>query len=416
MTVVAATVGDAERLRDLVLVRDFRRVLLVASEESKGTVARLSEFTAPAPPPEPDLVVVPDPGDVALCYEVIRPRALRFARGLDPGEEAYVSITGGTKPMAVALSLATAALGWRYIYLPDPAAKGSLSEGRVHVSDDPYTLFLRIEWDVITRLVDSAQYAPARDVVEDRARGAAGPLGVLLRALFDLLGALDRWDRFDHRKAADALAESADLLLSHRDVALFPGLARFAERCRALEGRARDCARVVAEKRPSRVLLADLIGNADRRQREGRRDDAVARLYRALEMAQQIAFFERFSTETGDVDPARLELPAAEHADLEKRKRPIQFGLDETLGHLERVGHPLAASVAPGGSRADLRKLLAARNNSILAHGVTPVDDRTYERFREVVERARVALGAPEPTVFPVIGAERASLAEGDPE
>ena len=120
--------------------------------------------------------------------------------------------------------------------------------------------------------------------------------------------------------------------------------------------------------------LADLANNAERRTREGKFDDAVGRLYRLTEMLAQYELRMQHKMDTGDVPLKRFsELPDLA-SKLEKRRAndgKIKVGLQDAYEMLAALGSELGRQFREAGK---LSKLLAARNQSILAHGHVPIE------------------------------------------
>ncbi|MGQ9779365.1 MAG: TIGR02710 family CRISPR-associated CARF protein [Bacillota bacterium] len=131
-----------------------------------------------------------------------------------------------------------------------------------------------------------------------------------------------------------------------------------------------------------RLHVVDLIANAGRRAAEGAYDDAVARLYRALEMRAQVALAER-GINTGDVKPE--EIPAVIREEMTARHRgsdgKIRLPLHASYQLLAALGDPIGLAYM-GEKRAPA--LLEARNNSILAHGRRPVTPEIYRGMLEI--------------------------------
>lgn len=116
------------------------------------------------------------------------------------------------------------------------------------------------------------------------------------------------------------------------------------------------------------ILFADMVNNAVRRIFEGKMDDAVARLYRALEMLAQWVLRNRYGIDTDDLDTRRV--PPRYRPSFEAMRSlddgTVRIGMRkayELLAHLE----------APLGLRFQqnrvMGELLRARSKSILAHG-----------------------------------------------
>jgi CRISPR-associated protein (TIGR02710 family) len=69
-------------------------------------------------------------------------------------------------------------------------------------------------------------------------------------------------------------------------------------------------------------LVEDLVLNAERRAKMERYDDAVGRLYRALELLAQVHLWRRYEIKTGEVDLSKLpDALRAQYAELKKARR-----------------------------------------------------------------------------------------------
>ena len=124
--------------------------------------------------------------------------------------------------------------------------------------------------------------------------------------------------------------------------------------------------------------MLDLLCNARRRKAEGRYDDAVARLYRAVEaLAQDQLRREHGIADTGKVplDRVPLSLRARYPADAAE----LKLGLQEAYLLLSELGDPLGQRFAGLGWHEPKHSPLTARNQSILAHGFAPVGATIFE-------------------------------------
>lgn len=176
----------------------------------------------------------------------------------------------------------------------------------------------------------------------------------------DLSRAYAAWDRFEHGEALAMLQSYA---------AVLP--AEFREHLGVLQ---RLCAKADDPKREP-ALLFDLYRNAERRAAQGRYDDAVARLYRLLEWTAQWLLRRDCHVETANVPedfpPAGFELPR-------NRDGKLQAGL---FAAWDLVGAKLKGEAASfiGEERARLQNHIQARNNSVLAHGFTPIGQQHWQ-------------------------------------
>ena len=129
--------------------------------------------------------------------------------------------------------------------------------------------------------------------------------------------------------------------------------------------------------------VVDMIENARRRiVDQGRHDDGVARLYRAVEMYHQWRLQELDSLATKDVDWSKVPDGAREEFMRATGHSELPKDLDLTRARaLDRILN--------GGFGEDdnaFRDLLQKRNSSILAHGLQPIGERSATRFLEYVD------------------------------
>ena len=153
---------------------------------------------------------------------------------------------------------------------------------------------------------------------------------------------------------------------------------------------------------PGWPLVADLLANARRRIAEGRQDDAVARLYRAIEATAQVALRERHDiADTGavplDALPEDLRARCATRAEA----GTVKLGLQDAYALLRGRGDPAGERFFTLGLATE-QSPLSARNQSILAHGFQPVGakvtDALWQAALALSELAEDTL-----PVFPVL-------------
>ncbi len=128
--------------------------------------------------------------------------------------------------------------------------------------------------------------------------------------------------------------------------------------------------------------VCDLLSNATRRAEEGKYDDAIARLYRALEMTGQIEFKKEFNCDTDNVILENLPEKIRENYKnmyLDDKENTIKVGLYATFEALKNTDNRFASIFYD--NLNDIKSLLAIRNSSILAHGITPVKKESFDRL-----------------------------------
>lgn len=169
---------------------------------------------------------------------------------------------------------------------------------------------------------------------------------------------LDAWDRFNHQEAKDLLNPYRKFLV---------------QECIILEDLCRT------EPRDPYLRVEDLLLNAERRAAQGRYDDAIARIYRALELIAQTRLRTKHGIDTANVD--LLKVPEPTRPDLERYRSEngnIQIPLFATWSLLEAMDNePLGAWFAKHQSL--IKGFLGTRNFSILAHGDRPIDEQAFQ-------------------------------------
>jgi len=336
-----------------------------------------------------DWIETPSAEDLLLCCQVL-------ARGLPPIaakwnvplKDFVADYTGGTKTMSVALALATIQSVGRYSYVGGTErTKDGLG---VVVDGKERILHQANPWDVLAvrarqraaLLFNRGRYEAAEEELRAVADLASSEEQTLCRGLATLTHGYAEWDRFEHGQAQETLSRALrtlDPFAAGRSEAAWTDLARrvraHSEWLQTLKGADGGALRV-----------ADLIANAKRRgDLEARYDDAVARLYSALEMAARVRLKCAYHIRTSEAQVEQL--PAELRDEYERRYRTPQ-------GHLELpqfAAYRLLRSLHDElGQRytardAEIKRLLNTRNSSILAHGDRPVSGSLYRQLSSLV-------------------------------
>lgn len=178
------------------------------------------------------------------------------------------------------------------------------------------------------------------------------------------------WDLFNHQKAQEYLSsEEIKVLAEIKDV-LNRNKSILGSIVRAKNGKTRY---------KYRFYLPDILANSQRRAHEGKYDDAVARVYRALELIAQIIFEEEYKDYTFSINPKNYSKRARSALSLDS-KRPI--GLKKAYQLLACEGHEIGKKFI---NDKRLQNLLKLRNHSIFAHGLESIKREEYKEFYEKV-------------------------------
>lgn len=379
------------------------RVVFFCSESSKGNIASvldkvpLSDFRE-----EQDVVVLQQRihrkqgGDVVneldqLDAVYIRACMLISAlRSKHPGCSITIDYTGGTKTMTTGLAMAAIDDGTAQLTVTTTDRTQQMTPGSgysvpVMVStaviqarrlfDQELPLLLkRFDYEAARQAVRRILQLPSQDAETTRE----------LRRLEDLMVVFDAWDRFDHRKAIEVLERLADRGLNER--LLFP-LKRVVGSRRILDSQADK------EKWPQMPghgleAVEDLLRNAERRAAQDRYDDAVGRLYRAMELTEQILLKTSAGLDTADVAveklPKHLQTAYQARKDKSMDGGKLKLALVNAYDLLSDLEHPVGQRWREQRSR--IQDCLHTRNHSLFAHGFSPISYRDWKKLVSTLE------------------------------
>lgn len=155
-----------------------------------------------------------------------------------------------------------------------------------------------------------------------------------------------------------------------------------------------------------RYYLPDLLNNAKRKIDSGSYDDAVARLYRAIELIAQIQLNElsimdkqklhdnkvfyinrkQFDLETMDNHKARNYVKQLGIKDYDEREKTFKLALKNSYELLRKFDVQLARDYF---ADTELDRAKNRRNDSILAHGLTPLSkESACDFYKRVLDYA----------------------------
>lgn len=329
--------------------------------------------------PTHDVVLLQNPDDLSECYQAISAR-IRALRDEAPGAALWADYTGGTKTMSVAMSLAALDYGVT-LYLTVGAtrpniirfeggeATGRASTGAVTVERQLQKALPKfLQQYNYSAAIAELQYLLVHESLSPNEQQR-------VRRLQCLSKSLDAWDRFDHNAAWSLLKP---YMKEFQTLGLF--LKRVMASRAAIDEKFKP---IEATTGHGYEVIEDLLLNAERRSQRGRYDDAVGRLYRALELLAQVRLKLAYGLKTENID--RSKLPEAIAQRYAKVEGKIQMPLCRSYELLTELGDdPLGALY-----KNQVKDLLAAietRNKSILAHGFTPVSQADFAAVGRVMD------------------------------
>ena len=340
--------------------------------------------------------------DASENYRIIKEQALPRVLNV---EKTVIDPTAGRKVMVASLALAAFYMRFPMVYIHGIEQGGVVFPftERLRFIENPFDVFGDTELDLIQEQFNCHLYEAAINTckqLERKVRDGATLAKVShVRKLIEVY--LD-WDAFLHssvrenRRLSPLLNKRLEHIMAEFDRLgyqehLPDNVEANLEFLKKLDDTWRNKQNIVDKFR-----LADIFASALRREKQKKYDDAVARLYRCLEMCSAIRLIE-----LGLADPAEPDYEAFSSRigkttewiknEFKKRKHrelPLEkLALDNQMTLLGMAGEDIAniyedMKRKEGGAES----LMDIRNRSILAHGTNPVPEDRWPRFKAKTE------------------------------
>lgn len=314
-------------------------------------------------------------------------------------EDLLLDATGGTTPMRLGAALAAMTRGIDMVhqrvpqhYVDGTWERDESKEIEVVPMSNPLESTGLLREGQAVELFNRRDYGAAALVFDDITRKVTGVArGHYYTGLLLLSEGYAAWDVADYGAALEKLK----LALEELDVGFAePALS---ERAVEISGRVAAHLSFLGKLRGALSVenVVDMVENARRRiVDQGRYDDGVARLYRAVEMWHQWRLQKRHKIPTKQVPWKQVD-EQTQHAFLEAT------GLAELPVELDLTRARALDRILGGEATEDddlFRDLLQKRNNSILAHGLEPIAGGAARKFLDyvdgVVDRPQVRTSA----------------------
>jgi CRISPR-associated protein (TIGR02710 family) len=346
----AATRDLAHGLVHSISQHEPERIVFFGSAQSQAVIAeieRLYQDKNRRVLPPHEFIGLTNIDDFDTCFQQIWEV---FGKYRDKSTITYY--TSGTKTMSVSAAVA-AFLAKSELYVTGGARQnGKVLPGTERVSQQSlYRVTNHLLLDSAKSHFNNHHFLHAREIL---GQTVGLPDYQHYEALFT---AYESWDRLDYQRANVHLSTLKDERLK-KNLAFLGQITSMKDK-----------------KRQYLFALADLINNAERRIRDGRHDDAVARLYRAVELIAQIKLMELGIDDTDgkialvDVKKKVKDQDWMMRCEGRSDEGYLRIGSFEKYKLLEKAGW-IGAESAYKRLETDLRK----RNESILAHGLKPID------------------------------------------
>jgi len=357
-------------------------IYFIATEESQHLITKIETVLGKKLISEPPLILE-DAEDVEGCWKTTSQLVRNlFQNGYDPAE-ICIDFTSGTKAMSAGIVLAGA--GFECENLSYVGGGKRDENGRVISGTErviiltPNEFFIDQRRRMIKDFFNLSQYEACINLIDEaRRKSMASDVQDEMDKLKLLVYAYSFWDKFDHLKAATYFQKLQGKFDTQWNIDTDYSKEMVFRISKQLEKY--DASSNIRDKY-SEEVLADLLANADRRAKEGKYDDAVARLYRAVEVVAQMLLARR------NIDTSKVEikdLPTDWQVEYRESREPIKLGQEKAFSLLESLGEETGREYR---ANKNLRNYLSKRNSSILAHQLEPMTEQIFNELLKETDK-----------------------------
>ena len=345
------------------------KVVFFGSEESIATVESLKGQYLEAKSAELnnyEFVTINNIDDFDECFDKMKDKIEEHDE-----HEIIIDYTSGTKTMTMSAAICSMLYHKRLSLVSGKRGENGIviSGTEKIIEQSLYSAYDKTLLDRIKDLFNLYRFMDAKDALSQIVVLDKGQREDYER----LIEGYDLWDRFKHREAYEKIEPVKDKRISLNKSFL---------------------GRLNKEEHRIKFVLVDLINNASRRIEEERYDDAVAVLYRAIELIPQIKLLDyglndlsegKFTIE----DLKQRGVDSGQYEKYADERGKSKLGLEKKFLLLRDLGWKEAEDMYL--ENKGMRGLLQRRNNSIRAHGLEPVEKEVANELHEKTkESARI--------------------------
>jgi len=340
----------------------------ITTKQSQETT--LPKILKKVKPKEHETIKIEDPDNIQTIYETLQPKFQEIRRKFS---HVTVDYTSGTKAMTSALTI----LGTTYevntlSYITGKRKGGIVQAGTEEIRIiQPYFATTEQKIKTAIQFFNKNQYNATISILNQIQKTTKDPkITQRIKPLLNLAKAYELWDKFQHQKAFQTLEKI---------------------KMEQLNRNKRFLGQLLHSTEPEPYHIADLINNAKRRGTDEKKyDDAVARLYRTIELIAQYELKRKYNIETSNAKPEQIPEELLKKWNITINTQKIKLALQNDYELLNAKNNPLGKKFTQD---RKLNDLLTKRNTSILAHNLKPVNQKTYiELYQKTIEYSSFAI------------------------
>lgn len=338
-------------------------VIFFGSEKSKKTVESVKEQYLNEFEEEFDyfeFIHLEQIDDFKIYFEAFK----RKIQELD-GYKIIIDYTSGTKTMTMSAAFASMLYRKNLYFIGGEREDGVVIRGTEKIiSQNLYPIYDDLMISKIKELFNTNRFDAGKSLLEDITKAKKDTYANLFDAYY-------YFDNVDYNKANK-------YFITKEFIAEWPELKKqFSLNAKALYHLNKEDSAM----RPF-YILGSLINNARRRAEETKYDDAIARLYRSLELIAQIKLNE-YGIDTSDVELDILNKHGVEQEFKPDFSGKIKLSLVQDYELLNNLGDDLGEFYIK--NKDEFLATISSRNNSILAHGLNSQTEKQYVKFRDLI-------------------------------
>ncbi|HHY73700.1 MAG TPA: TIGR02710 family CRISPR-associated protein [Bacillus bacterium] len=308
----------------------------------------------------------------------------KIIKHLHQNDYVIVDYTGGTKSMSVGLAIAGMEFPECDITIVAGIRKDlvKIRNGMERIEKLPTnSVFIQRQLRQSENLISKRSYNAAYHILDELSANNHIAQKQQFNRLYYLAKAFDEWDKFNYHSAVDYIEmfkKDDEFINSYNS--LVKKLAKTVEWFEDWKPESKNPPGL------GFILVYDLLNNAERKAEHRQYDDAIARVYRAVEMYEQFSLMTgEIKLNTSDIDVSLLPEQYVDYYEKKRsdRNKKIQIGLEEGYRLLSYLNHPVGEVWKNW--EAKLRNVLQKRNYSYLAHGNKPLYESDYNEMKNVI-------------------------------
>ena len=360
-----------------------KKIIFFGSEESKKTVESvIRQFSEMGIDFEYDeFVLINNVDSFSDYFSAFKSKI----HELDETYEIIIDYTSGTKTMTMSAAFASMVFGKKLIFVTGKREKGSVVKGTEKIaSQNLFLVYDELMLSKIKELFNINRFEAGKSLLSDIVDENTDK--EIYSRLFDIY---NYFDSVDYENAYNLFDNEFNNILIEK----WPELKNdFIQNKIALQT-------IIQKENPEKGLrehknrcyfiLASLLNNARRRCEEHKYDDAIARLYRALELIAQIRLKKQYKLNSSNIDLDILKNRNVDENYIEKLenlkdiKGRIRLSLYQDYELLNFLNDDLGKYFEE--NYGEISNCIEFRNKSILAHGLNNQSLDDYKRFEKLV-------------------------------